>query len=546
MLHDNKAPAALSTSLGLLVGEPLPAADEARFMSSSRADATRLPRAGTSVAATVFEDRDLPGRGPRTPGACAGMRGRCGIGGWIMRRILVLVLPLLLSIPAAQAQNKTPSPSRLHDALGLPSWLHLSFEHRSRYETVDNQFRADGTGGDQVVAFRTLAFLEARHRAWRVGGEFMDSRLALDDRGTPVNTTQVDTAELLQAYLAWSQKAPSDARLGMEIIGGRQTIDLGNRRLVARNSFRNTINSFTGLDARLESPGRWQARGFLVLPVIRLPDTFNALASGETRFDEEDLESHFGGLFFRHDSLAMDAKGEVYFLYLHEDDDEDLETSDRQLYTPGFRIFRDPAKGRIDYELESIFQFGQSRATAAATDTMDLDHFAHQQHGQIGYTFDLPWSPRFLVQYDYASGDRDPDDDDNERFDTLFGARRWEYGPTGIWGAFARSNINTPGYRLFVRPADAVSAFIAHRLFWLASSTDAWTASGVRDRTGQSGTFIGHQLEASVQWSAIPRNLILEAGWAYLIKGEFAEDAPNAPADKGDSNYLYTQITFQF
>jgi hypothetical protein len=94
-------------------------------------------------------------------------------------------------------------------------------------------------------------------------------------------------------------------------------------------------------------------------------------------------------------------------LGLHEEDGSRFGTRDRELYTPGFPVYRDPAKAQFDFELESILQFGESRASAA-TDVVDLDHFAHMQHIQAGYTFDAPWSPRVLAQYDYASGDEDP------------------------------------------------------------------------------------------------------------------------------------------
>ena len=93
--------------------------------------------------------------------------------------------------------------------------------------------------------------------------------------------------------------------------------------------------------------------------------------------------------------------------------------------------------------------------------TQDLDHFAHFHHLSLGYSFDVPWSPRLSLHYDYASGDDDPSDGDNSRYDTLFGSRRFDYGPTSIYGAFARSNINTPGVRLALEPSHEI---VAHRL----------------------------------------------------------------------------------
>ena len=460
-------------------------------------------------------------------------------------RLLGVLLALGVSTVVSAEEAKT-KPWRLQEALGLPSWLTLSIEHRTRYETLDNQFRARGQGGDQVIAFRTLVFAEAKYQAFRIGGEFMDARLLLDDRGTPLDNTQVGEADLLQGYLGWNSKNLFGTGLGADVKAGRQTIDLGSRRLVARNAFRNTINSFTGIDITFKDKDRWQARGFFTLPVIRLPDQIADITANDVRFDHEDTGTYFWGLFGKVSQLPWIGNVEAYFLHFHEQDSSTIATRNRRLFTPGMRFYKDPAKNQFDYEIESVGQFGKSRATTSKSDVTDLDHLAHYQHAQVGYTFDLPWSPRFLAQYDYASGDGNPNDKDNGRFDTLFGARRFEYGPTGIWGAFARANINSPGYRLIVKPHKNVSAFIGHRLWWLAESRDAWTTANIQDRTGRSGDFIGHQIEASMTWQAIPDNLILETGWAHLIKGEFARNAPNAPADGGDTDYFYVQSTIKF
>src|SRR5690606_18610047 len=129
----------------------------------------------------------------------------------------------------------------------------------------------------------------------------------------------------------------------------------------------------------------------------------------------------------------------------HEQDTEDMPTRNRKLVTPGLRILRKAKPAQLDLEIEGAFQQGSSRASTSAEDTTRLDHLAFFFHGALGYTLELPWHPRILAEYDYASGDADPNDRAFGRFDTLYGARRFDFGPTGMYGAFARSNINSPG-----------------------------------------------------------------------------------------------------
>lgn len=150
-----------------------------------------------------------------------------------------------------------------------------------------------------------------------------------------------------------------------------------------------------------------------------------------------------------------------------------------------------------------------------------------------------------LAQFDYASGDNDPNDGKNNRFDTLFGTRRFEFGPTSIYGAFARSNLISPGIRLQVKPADRVSGFAGYRANWLASDRDAWTTANVIDLSGLSGRFLGHQVEVRVRWDPVQRNLRLEIGIAHLFQGGFARNAPNA-SGKGYSTYYYVRSTVSF
>ncbi|MGH8477903.1 MAG: alginate export family protein, partial [Methylococcales bacterium] len=161
---------------------------------------------------------------------------------------LFFVLAIVFGSTVLNAEETKKSPWTLHDAAGLPDWLKFSVEHRTRFEGASNSFRLNTRGGDQVFAFRTLVFLEAAYEQFRIGGEFIDSRIENPTSNTPVNNTQEDDSDLLQAYLAWQSKDLLGSGLGAEVKFGRQTIDLGSRRLVARNAMRNTINSFTGFN----------------------------------------------------------------------------------------------------------------------------------------------------------------------------------------------------------------------------------------------------------------------------------------------------------
>jgi hypothetical protein len=286
------------------------------------------------------------------------------------------------------------------------------------------------------------------------------------------------------------------------------------------------------------------------MPVERRPDDERRLRDATVVLDRERKEGVFWGVLWEGGVVDPETRAELYVFGLHEQDSAQTATRDRRLVTPGARIVRAPAPGALDFEIESALQLGTSRATRDSGNTRDLDHRAWFGHGSLGYTIDTVWSPRLVLQYDYASGDADPDDDANGRFDTLYGARRFEFGPTGIYGAFARSNISSPALRVQVRPSTRIDAFAAYRPVWLAQARDAWTTSGVHDPSGAAGRFVGHQLEARVRWQLLPGNMLLDAGFANLWCGRFARTAPirNVAGD-GEAvsrpTYVYAQLLFE-
>ena len=433
--------------------------------------------------------------------------------------------------------------------LGMPDWLNGTLEHRTRYETFDVPWRRGQAGGEHQIPLQTVLWLEANHAGFRAGFEFWDARQFGAQADYTLNNSMVNVADFTQIYAAWSTPDLLDTGLGFEIKGGRQTLDLGSRRLVARNAFRNTVNAFTGLMARLrDGDGDWEVLTFATHPVLRLPDEKSELLNNDWAWDQEQGNKVFAGVFAETAALPWDFRGELYCFYLNEDPSSDFPDGNprlagsRRLFTPGFRLFWPARKGMWDFELESVAQTGRSRATATAR---VQDHEAVLQHLHLGYTFDLPWEPRLMLQYDYASGGRSGRGTTSHSFDTLYGARRFDFGPTGIFGPFARNNINAPGTRLFFIPHRDLTGFVAYRAWWMADSKALWQPAGLIDPTGKAGDFMGHTVELSARWD--PRdNLSLEAGWNYLIKGNFARNAPGAPTNHDNVNYFYVQTMLRF
>ena len=454
---------------------------------------------------------------------------------------LTLVLALPINVPAAA----DGMPWRLHEALSAPAWLEIGGAYRARYESLQGRFRVGASGSDQILVERMLFGMQANLDPFYVGAEIQDSRSQLDGAGTPLGTDDVNAAELLRAYFGIKESNAFAAGDQLDLSAGRLTIDAGSRRLVARNRFRNTINAFTGAHALWQSSGGTRVQAFYTLPVQRRPSIRDRLDDNDIANDRESFDARFWGIDLMQKNLLGALTGELYVFGLNEDDRSAVPTMNRRLLTPGFRLFTPPAKGAWDFEIEAAVQGGESRATKAAANTTDLDHRAGFIHAHLAHTFDVPWSPRLVLQYDFASGDDDPDDGENNRFDTLFGARRFEFGPTGIYGALARSNINSPGARIQLEPSDYVEGFIGYRAAWLASARDVLTTAGVHDPSGTSGSFVGHQIEARVRADAVPGNLSVELGGAYLIAGGFLRDAPNA-ARVANSAYFYAQATLSF
>ena len=415
----------------------------------------------------------------------------------------------------------------LRSVLNLPSWIDLGVAFRIRGEVLTNPFRKGEFGTDDQLPLRTRLRMGFDVAPFRFLLEFQDSRSIGQDPGEFVSNALVNEHDIQQLFISTTFHDTFGTGLRSDVHVGRINMDFGGRRLIARNSFRNTTNAFDGGHLNVGVNSLWRIRAFVVRPVER---TFGVI---DEPFAESD--TMFWGTYYETQQLPW-LNTNLYYFGLN---DADPNVSDQRQYsTFGGRFYQPATNGGLDYEIETAWQIGTRGGK---------DHFAHFQHGELGHTFNAAWTPRIVAQYDYASGTADPNGNFDQTFDTLFGARRFEYNPTGLFGPFFRSNINSPGIRTYLTPFPQGKLMLKYRAWWLAQGRDAWIGSGLQDPTGQAGTFLGQDIEFQITWSPSPF-ITFDAGYDHFFKGSYiqtlAEIPGNPPAD--DSDYVYLQAELQF
>ena len=420
--------------------------------------------------------------------------------------------------------------------------LNLSGSTRIRYEAIEGQPRIGFNDADDLLSVRTILNGDYRTGDWRFEAELYDSRAYGSDSGTPLTTADVNAVELVQASIRYDARDAFGSGTKLNVQAGRFMLNLGSRRLVAADDFRNTTNGYTGVRADIGLGDGLSTTLVYTLPQVRLPDGGSDLMNNRVKMDRENFDLVlWGGLVAQH-LASKRSIIELSFYQLGERDSNTLATRDRSLSTGGIRIYRDPAPGSISYESETIYQFGSISASFAPA-APKLDVSAWFTHFELGYSFARAWAPRVSLEFDYASGDGRGAK--FGRFDTLFGMRGADFAPSGLYSAVGRSNLIASGVRLEVTPSKRIDAFAAYRALWLASRYDSFATTGVRDITGSSGRFAGHQVEARLRYWLVPKRLRLEWSGLLLAKGQFLKTAPNAP-EPGNTLYNALNATISF
>jgi hypothetical protein len=400
-------------------------------------------------------------------------------------------------------------------AAASDDWLDAGLEYRLRYEVRDNDFRRPDDRTDTPLLLRGRAFLAVRNRfdPLRFTVEIQDSRQTGSDY--PDDTRDSNQLEPIQAYgELWFGDGLGTGR-PLSLRAGRFAFEVLDRRLIARNEWRNTTNTFQGLRAVLGD-----ARSDWTLDLLALRPITRAVSG----LDEADPDASLWGALGEWRRWADVTTLAPYWLRLDQAADPAAGRARRRIHTIGARAFGPAGTTGFDYDVNLAWQTGHAGPA---------NHRSFFGVAELGYTWDVAWRPRLSALYLQAGGDADPADNRSGRFERLFGFAR----PLSASDYFQLENLRAPKLRLEVTPASWLRIDGGWSGYRLDSATDRWNNAGLRDPSGASGRDIGRELDARARISRGRAQLTV--GFAHFEPGDFTVATSGRP---GPSRFLYLEL----
>ena len=409
------------------------------------------------------------------------------------------------------------------DSLKAAAWLDLGLDYRFRHEYRDDDIRRAVDGLDTLELHRTRAYLGIHDviDPFRFAVEMQDSRrygsrFARDNR-------DVNEFEFIRLYgeLYFRDLLGYDARGNarpLSIRYGIHNFEFLDRRLLGNNQWRNTANTFQGFQAMLgQESNDWQLDLLAVQPLSR------GLYEWDRPAEQQWLYAAIGHWRGFGPQLTL----EPYYLALHQSAHAGV--LERMVHSPGLRAYGhfDPKNSGtgLDYDFSFNWQFGQNGPRNVRAWAMTAE---------LGYTFAQPWKPRVSLFYGHATGDRDPNDGTDNRFERFYGfGRPWSANDYIVY-----ENIRAPKLRVELAPRKDLRVDFGYSWYGLDSATDRFAgANNARDITGASGSGVGHEFDIRARWQ-VNRHIEAILGYAHFIPGSFTQRAVRS----GDTDFAYLEI----
>ena len=335
-----------------------------------------------------------------------------------------------------------------------------------------------------------------------------------------------DQWELYQTYLDLTPSQHHDLKLRL----GRQSISYGNNRIFGPGNWGNS-GSYHWDAAKLS----WHHGDHSIdlmwgAHIIHEPEQFSLRHRHE----------NYGGGFYSHRQISPQWAIEPFYIVKYDDHDRfngESGTGDLMCHSLGSRVTGQVGPLKLDATL--VGQWGHYGKD---------DLRAWGAHFQLGHCFSAClWQPAVNLDYSYASGDRDPDDGTCQTFLGVFGSRDSMYGRINL---FSWSNLHDAQATFIAKPRKNLSLTMELHRFWLAAKQDGWSlnSSAYRDKTGNSGSHVGDEIDLFVQWrlpslrDITGEKITLRMGYSRFWPGEFTKNV----ADNVAADWLFAQVQYSY
>jgi len=317
----------------------------------------------------------------------------------------------------------------------------------------------------------------------------------------PAPRNMTNTLDLRVGYLALGtvKGGPLAVRVG------RQDMAFGEGRLIASPEWGNTNRTFDVIRTTTTGPG-YKVDTFAGAPVDISQNGFDPKKPGENLF----------GAYASFDKLVPGVIEPFALVRTTRRVAGELGGTGRGvLYTVGGRMVG-RIKAGVDYAIDIVAQRGEiagDPVTAWATHLAFIRTMSH-----------TPWKPRVVVEYNFASGDRNPKDGRRETFDQLYASNHARYG---LADAVGWRNMHHAGMTIELTPTKPFKVTTGVQRFFLASLGDGLYGAG-----GSRTVFVKNATSRDVGWEAdiamaytVSKELSLGAGLGTLFAGPYLEQA---------------------
>lgn len=406
--------------------------------------------------------------------------------------------------------------------LGKDNWyLTIGGEARPFYEYFRNEIWGAEPHDDngwvlQRYMLHTDFHLGRKFRAFaQIKSGLINNRVG---GARPPDLDKLDLHQLFFDYNFWGGKDKS-----LMLRAGRQEISFGTSRLVGTREGPNVRQSFDGV--RVSSKFRkWLFDAFLVKPVSTEKGIFD---------NNGQKQQTFGGVYAISPNgfLTRNGKIDLYFFTLDRKSARFNQGTAREIrQSVGTRIWNNV--DALDYNFEFVYQFGKFsagriNAWTAASDT--------------GYTI-KKWlfKPRFGLNANRTSGDKDPQDNNLQTFNALY-PRGAYFGISSPIGPYNHTDLHG-SVLLNIRRNFAINLDWIN--YWRTSRRDAvYSVAGTILKSGDRSRalFIGREftVEGSYKFDS---HLTLTANISRFQVGKFLRESP--PAE--NTNYYAAWLTYKF